>query len=196
MNATLSRAIMRMASKWLGATKALAHGLVAKCVVRYDASFSSNRNPRETTLGRRSANSVPTSTPFAMLRARIFKPARDRALTCLIESMKGDCNLKISVQGRDSAKLESKPVFLKGWQQITDLLGQPISVTQRWAKNGMPVKRQGRFVTVFSEELNNWLGRESGEPVYVATEDAGLSAELKRGLSYLRGGKHRKRPNT
>jgi len=40
-----------------------------------------------------------------------------------------------------------EPTSLTGWQQITDFLGQPISVAQRWAKNGMPVKRQGRFVT-------------------------------------------------
>jgi len=83
-------------------------------------------------------------------------------------------------------KEKSQQDSFKGWQQIAEFLGQPISVAQRWAKTGMPVKRQGRFVTATPEELNNWLGRESGEPVHVATEDADLSAELKRGLSYLR----------
>jgi len=35
---------------------------------------------------------------------------------------------------------------LKGWQQIAEFLGQPISVAQRWAKTGMPTTRQGRNV--------------------------------------------------
>jgi hypothetical protein len=69
-------------------------------------------------------------------------------------------------------------------------LGQPVSVAQTWAKTGMPVARQGRLVVASPEELNKWLGRESGEPVHVATEEADLSSELKRGLAYVRGGKH------
>jgi hypothetical protein len=82
---------------------------------------------------------------------------------------------------------------LKGWQQIASFLSQPISVAQRWAKfSGMPVTRQGRFVTATPEELNKWLGREAGdEPLHVATPDADLAAELKRGLAYVRGGRHR-----
>jgi hypothetical protein len=80
--------------------------------------------------------------------------------------------------------------LLKGWQQIARFLGQPVSVAERWASTGMPVTRQGRFVVANSEELNAWLGRESaGEPVHVATGDTDLSAELKRGLSYIRSEK-------
>ena len=56
----------------------------------------------------------------------------------------------------------------------------------------MPVRRQGRFVTTTPEELNVWLGRESGKPVHVATEETDLAAELKRGLSYIRGEKNSK----
>ncbi len=77
--------------------------------------------------------------------------------------------------------------MLKGWRQIADFLGQPVSVAERWAKSGMPVTRQGRSVTVSPEELNNWVGRESGgEPVQIATESFDLSSDLKRGLSYIR----------
>jgi len=37
------------------------------------------------------------------------------------------------------------------------------------------------------EELNRWLGRESsGEPVQIATPETDLSAELKRGLCFVR----------
>ena len=50
----------------------------------------------------------------------------------------------------------------------------------------MPVRRQGRFATTTPEELNAWLGRESGKPVHVATEDTDLAAELKRGLAFIR----------
>ena len=81
---------------------------------------------------------------------------------------------------------ESQSDLLKGWKQIAEFLGQPISVAQRWATTGMPVTRQGRFVVATPEELNNWLGRESGEPVHVVTNEADLSEELKRGLSHVR----------
>lgn len=76
--------------------------------------------------------------------------------------------------------------LLKGWKQIAGFLGQPIAVAQRWATTGMPVRRQGRFVVALPEELNTWLGKESGEPVHVATNETDLSAELKRGLSHIR----------
>lgn len=81
---------------------------------------------------------------------------------------------------------ESQSDLLKGWKRIAEFLGQPISVAQRWATTGMPVTRQGRFVVATPEELNKWLGRESGEPVHVATNVTDLSAELKRGLSHVR----------
>jgi hypothetical protein len=88
-------------------------------------------------------------------------------------------------------KPTAKSDTLKGWQQIAAFLGQPISVAQRWAQSGMPVSREGRRVVARAEELNGWLGRESaGEPVQIATKGTDLSAELKRGLSYVR--KHRR----
>src|SRR5438270_4473361 len=81
---------------------------------------------------------------------------------------------------------------LKGWQQISTFLSQPVSVAQRWAKDGMPLKRQGRFVTATPEELNKWLGPQvGGEPVQVATADLDLSKELKRGLAFVRQQKKR-----
>ncbi len=85
------------------------------------------------------------------------------------------------------------PDSLKGWQQIAAFLGQPVTVVQRWAKSGMPSSRQGRFVTASEEALNKWLGRESGEPVHVAKEEDDLSAELKRGLSYVRAERRQSR---
>ena len=76
--------------------------------------------------------------------------------------------------------------MLKGWQEIAAFLSQPVSVAQRWAKDGMPVTRQGRYVTATPDELNRWLGREIGEPVHLATPEGDLAAELKRSLAYQR----------
>jgi hypothetical protein len=82
------------------------------------------------------------------------------------------------------------PSSLKGWKQISEFLGQPSNVAQRWAKTGMPVTRQGRNVIATPEDLNKWLGREAGgEPLHVASSEFDLSAELKRGLNYVRGQK-------
>ena len=78
------------------------------------------------------------------------------------------------------------PEVLKGWKQIAAFLGHPAPVVQRWASEGMPIRRQGRFVTTTPEELNAWLGKESGKPVHTVTGETDLTAELKRGLSYAR----------
>jgi hypothetical protein len=78
------------------------------------------------------------------------------------------------------------PETLKGWQQIAAFLGEPTSVVQRWASDGMPVRKQGRYVETTPDELNAWIGKESGKPVHVAAEDTDLTAELKRGLSFIR----------
>jgi len=83
----------------------------------------------------------------------------------------------------------TKTETLKGWQQIAAFLGEPVSVVQRWASEGMPVHREGRFVATSPEELNAWLGEESGKPVHAAVETTDLTAELKRGLSYIRNEK-------
>jgi len=80
----------------------------------------------------------------------------------------------------------AEPETLKGWQQIASFLGEPVPVVQRWANEGMPVHRQGRFISTTADELNSWLHRESGKPVHVATDNADLTAELKRGLAFVR----------
>ena len=91
-------------------------------------------------------------------------------------------------------KPEAEPDILKGWQQIALFLGQPVSVVQRWATGGMPVRKQGRYVESSRGELNGWLGRESaGEPVQIATEATDLGAELKRGLAFVRKETHSSR---
>ena len=95
-------------------------------------------------------------------------------------------------RAKKRAALKVEADALTGWQQIAAFLGHPAAVVQRWASEGMPVRRQGLFATITPEELNAWLGRESGKPVHVATEDTDLAAELKRGLAFVR---REKEPN-
>lgn len=96
-------------------------------------------------------------------------------------------------QKRGDKSKNQQPNALKGWQQIAAFLGEPPSVVQRWASDGMPLRKQGRYVETTPAELNAWLGKESGKPVHVATEDTDLTAELKRGLSFVRREKPAKR---
>jgi hypothetical protein len=83
-------------------------------------------------------------------------------------------------------KPETSSGVLKGWREIATFLGLPVSAARRWARSGMPITREGRRVQASSEELNRWMGRETSEPVHIATESTDLSAELRRGLSYAR----------
>jgi hypothetical protein len=92
---------------------------------------------------------------------------------------------KLQKRGENS-KSQQEPESLKGWKQISEFLGEPVSVVKRRAAEGMPVHREGQFVSTSSNELNAWLGQESGKPVHVATENTDLTAELKRGLSFIR----------
>ena len=89
----------------------------------------------------------------------------------------------------EKSKSRQQPETLKGWKQISEFLGEPVSVVKRWATDGMPLHREGQFVSTSANELNTWLGQESGKPVHVATESTDLTAELKRGLSFVRSEK-------
>ena len=82
---------------------------------------------------------------------------------------------------------EENADILKGWQQIVEFLGQPVSVAERWAREGMPVERKGHFVHASREQLGHWLGRSRpGESVHISSENTDLSSELKRALSFAR----------
>lgn len=77
---------------------------------------------------------------------------------------------------------------LKGWNAIASFLGQPVTVAQRWSREGMPVFREGRFVYANPEELARWIGTEGGtrKPVRIAAEQENLAADLKQALSFVR----------
>ncbi len=74
---------------------------------------------------------------------------------------------------------------LKGWKEH---LGQPVSVAQRWSKEGMPVNKKGRFVYAVPEKLTEWVGADAGKvkPVRIASEEEDLAQDLKQGLAYVK----------
>lgn len=84
--------------------------------------------------------------------------------------------------------VKTEPEELRGWKQIAAFLGQPQATAQHWAKEGMPVRRDGRYIVASREELSRWLGRESatGQYVRIASDNADLTADLRRGLAAAR----------
>ena len=105
---------------------------------------------------------------------------------------------KPSNRSRTATKPRAQNERLKGWNEIASFLGQPVMVVQRWARSGMPVTREGRFMYASREELSGYLGREAGldVPVHIATENMDLSAHLKRALAHARAGKQDKKQKT
>ena len=105
---------------------------------------------------------------------------------------------KPAKKSRPATKPRVQNERLKGWNEIASFLGQPVVVAQRWARSGMPVTREGRFMYASREELSRYLGREAGldVPVHIATENADLSADLKRALAHARAGSQVKKRNT
>jgi hypothetical protein len=88
--------------------------------------------------------------------------------------------------------LPSKSSDLRGWPAIAQFLGMPISTIHRWAKEGMPVGREGRNVVASPEELNRWLQRTSGEAagVHVVTPGSDLLKDLRASVAAQKGTKN------
>jgi hypothetical protein len=83
---------------------------------------------------------------------------------------------------RPAIKPTAQNERLKGWNEIASFLGQPVAVAQRWARSGMPVTREGRFMYASREELSGYLGREVGldVPVHIATENMDLFQQMQQ----------------
>src|SRR5579864_7702464 len=77
---------------------------------------------------------------------------------------------------------------LKGWTAIARFLGIPVATAHRWASEGMPVRREGRFTMADRDAVSAWLGRESHmpKPAHVMTEDADMAAALKESIAAAR----------
>jgi hypothetical protein len=113
------------------------------------------------------------------------KSARDFALRPLpLGALCADLFLSITL----TVKKKQAARSLRGWKAIAEYLSQPTSTAQRWAKDGMPVRREGRNIVADPEELNRWLGHESHVPaaVTIASKSEDLTADLRHGLNALR----------
>ena len=98
-------------------------------------------------------------------------------------------SVKIKTKAKSSTSLPkalpSKSSELRGWPAIAQFLGMPNSTAHRWAKGGMPVRREGRNVVANPEELNRWLQRTSGEAgdVHVVTPGSDLLKDLRASVA-------------
>src|ERR1019366_10531298 len=81
--------------------------------------------------------------------------------------------------------LPSKSSDLRGWSVIAQFLGMPKSAIHRWAKEGMPVRREGRNVIARPEELNQWLQQNAGEAagVHVVGPGSDLLKDLRASVA-------------
>src|SRR5271154_697596 len=81
--------------------------------------------------------------------------------------------------------LSSKSSELRGWPAIAKFLGMPNSTARRWAKEGMPLRREGRNVVANPEGLNQWLQRTSGEGVgvHIVTPGSDLMKDLRASVA-------------
>ena len=88
--------------------------------------------------------------------------------------------------------LPSKSSDLRGWPAITQFLSMPNSTAHRWAKEGMPVRREARNVVASPEELNQWLQRTSGEGagVHVVSAGSNLLKHLRASLAIQKTSKN------
>ena len=91
------------------------------------------------------------------------------------------------------ARKKSTTAVLKGWTAIASFLSIPVSTAHRWARDGMPIRREGRFTVAGPDELRAWLGREShmSGPAEILTDKADVAGALKESLAALRRGKRR-----
>ena len=83
---------------------------------------------------------------------------------------------------------------LKSWKAISDYLHKPVTTVKRWAEEGMPVKREGRFVIADKDSLAAWLGEGDAVrgAVHVATRAEDLTADLRKGLAAIRNSRRSK----
>ncbi len=79
------------------------------------------------------------------------------------------------------------PSVLKGWKAIADFMGQPVAVIERWAKDGMPVRREGRYTTGRPDELSAWMANEIGAraPVHIG-DDRDFRDDLRASIAEAR----------
>lgn len=87
-----------------------------------------------------------------------------------------------------ATKKTSPAVLLKGWAAIAKFMGTTPTSAQTWAKHGMPVRHEGRFVVADRAEVEAWLGTQMHmpKPAHILTGDADIAAALKDSISIVK----------
>jgi hypothetical protein len=77
---------------------------------------------------------------------------------------------------------------LRGWAAIAKFMGTTPASAQAWARQGMPVRREGRFTIADPAEVQAWLGRQSHmpKPAHILTNDSDIAAALKESISLVK----------
>jgi hypothetical protein len=85
------------------------------------------------------------------------------------------------------AQKTSTGTDLKGWTAIAAFLRITTGTAQRWARDGMPVRREGRFTVADPKELAAWLGREAHMPgaAQIMTNTSDVADALKQSITAL-----------
>lgn len=85
-------------------------------------------------------------------------------------------------------KATTAPDELKSWKAISEYLHKPVTTVKRWSGEGMPVKREGRFVTASKTELAKWLGEgdQVRGSVHVTMPGEDLTADLRKALTAVK----------
>jgi phage terminase Nu1 subunit (DNA packaging protein) len=85
-------------------------------------------------------------------------------------------------------KKQAPAQVLKGWAAIAKFMGTTPASAQTWAKQGMPVKREGRFTVADPAEVQAWLGRQSHmpKPAHILTNDTDIAAALRESISVVK----------
>jgi hypothetical protein len=96
----------------------------------------------------------------------------------------------VSAKKKATSKPKKDNGTLKGWAAIGAFLSLPPVTAQRWARDGMPVRKEGRFTLAEPAELEAWLGREShmAAPAKVVNYDTDLAAALRQSIKAAGGG--------
>jgi len=85
---------------------------------------------------------------------------------------------------------EKKPLSteLKGWTEIAAFLSIPASTAHRWARDGMPVRREGRRMVANADELRAWLGRKShmSAAAQILTDESDVASALKQSIAAMK----------
>lgn len=86
------------------------------------------------------------------------------------------------------AKKKTAPSVLKGWAAIAKFMGTTPASAQTWAKQGMPVRREGRFTVADPADVEAWLGKQSNmpKPAHILTDDADIAAAFKDSISVVK----------